>query len=61
MWFIKKEIIDWTCFLLDESASGDEVEAFFTGLGGGSADDVADEATGEDDAAFERSEDVSFV
>lgn len=42
--------------VVDESASGDEVEAFFTGLGGGSPDDVADEAAGEDDAAFERSE-----
>lgn len=47
-------------FFSDESASGDEVEAFFAGLGGGSPDDVADEAASGDDAAFERSEAVSF-
>lgn len=32
---------------------------FFAGLGEGSPDDVSDEATSTDDAAFERSEAVS--
>lgn len=36
------------------------MEAFFAGMGGGSPDDVADEAASGDDAAFERSETVSF-
>ncbi|XP_069161858.1 gelsolin, cytoplasmic isoform X3 [Procambarus clarkii] len=46
--------------VIDETASGREIEEFFAGLGGGSPDDVADEDTGVDDAEFERSE-VSVV
>lgn len=42
--------------VIDESATESEVGDFFTGLGEGSPDDVADEAAGADDAVFERSE-----
>ncbi|XP_042220528.1 gelsolin, cytoplasmic isoform X3 [Homarus americanus] len=42
--------------VIDETASGSEAGEFFSGLGGGSPDDVADEDTGVDDSAFERSE-----
>lgn len=47
-------------FSLDESASEGEVGEFFAGLGDGSPDDIADEAASPDDAAFERSEAVSW-
>ncbi|XP_071551648.1 gelsolin, cytoplasmic isoform X2 [Panulirus ornatus] len=42
--------------IIDETASGNEVEEFFDALGGGSPDDISDGDTCVDDAAFEVSE-----
>ncbi|KAK3866018.1 hypothetical protein Pcinc_028417, partial [Petrolisthes cinctipes] len=47
--------------IIDETASGGEIDEFFNGLGGGSQDDVAEADSSADDVAFERTQDKVVV